>query len=234
MKKIVFSIGGSVLVPSLESNNIKKYSSALQEIAKRYQVFVVVGGGGEARRYINAARELGIDEATSDELGIMITRINASLLMWALRDSAYPCIAKNYSEVKQFAESKKIVIMGGVTPAQTTDAVSAVLAESLGADLLINATSVDGIYSADPKTDSNAKKYDYLTPDELLSIIKDDRMVAGANNIIDLVAAKVVQRSRVPMLVLDGRNIEIISNALLNGTITGTVVSFDKKNPITR
>ena len=234
MKKIVFSIGGSVLVPSLESNNIKKYSSALQEIAKRYQVFVVVGGGGEARRYINAARELGIDEATSDELGIMITRINASLLMWALRDSAYPCIAKNYSEVKQFAESKKIVIMGGVTPAQTTDAVSAVLAESLGADLLINATSVDGIYSADPKTDSNAKKYDYLTPDELLSIIKDDRMVAGANNIIDLVAAKVVQRSRVPMLVLDGRNIEIISGALLNGTITGTVVSYDKKNPITR
>ncbi|MCK4270196.1 MAG: UMP kinase [Methanogenium sp.] len=234
MKKIVFSIGGSVLVPSLESNNIKKYSSALQEIAKIYQVFVVVGGGGEARRYINAARELGIDEATSDELGIMITRINASLLMWALGDSAYPCIAKNYSEVKQFAESKKIVIMGGVTPAQTTDAVSAVLAESLGADLLINATSVDGIYSADPKTDSNAKKYDYLTPDELLSIIKDDRMVAGANNIIDLVAAKVVQRSRVPMLVLDGRNIEIISNALLNGTITGTVVSFDKKNPITR
>lgn len=234
MKKIVFSIGGSVLVPSLESNNIKKYSSALQEIAKRYQVFVVVGGGGEARRYINAARELGIDEATSDELGIMITRINASLLMWALRDSAYPCIAKNYSEVKQFAESKKIVIMGGVTPAQTTDAVSAVLAESLGADLLINATSVDGIYSADPKTDSNAKKYDYLTPDELLSIIKDDRMVAGANNIIDLVAAKVVQRSRVPMLVLDGRNIEIVSNALLNGTITGTVVSFDKKNPINR
>jgi len=234
MKKIVFSIGGSVLVPSLESNNIKKYSSALQEIAKIYQVFVVVGGGGEARRYINAARELGIDEATSDELGIMITRINASLLMWALRDSAYPSIAKNYSEVKQFAESKKIVIMGGVTPAQTTDAVSAVLAESLGADLLINATSVDGIYSADPKTDSNAKKYDYLTPDELLSIIKDDRMVAGANNIIDLVAAKVVQRSRVPMLVLDGRNIEIISNALLNGIITGTVVSFDKKNPITR
>ncbi len=234
MKKIVFSIGGSVLVPSLESNNIKKYSSALQEIAKKHQVFVVVGGGGEARRYINAARELGIDEATSDELGIMITRINASLLMWALRDSAYPCIAKNYSEVKQFAESKKIVIMGGVTPAQTTDAVSAVLAESLGADLLINATSVDGIYSADPKTDSNAKKYDYLTPDELLSIIKDDRMVAGANNIIDLVAAKVVQRSRVPMLVLDGRNIEIISGALLNGTITGTVVSYDKKNPITR
>jgi len=234
MKKIVFSIGGSVLVPSLESNNIKKYSSALQEIAKRYQIFVVVGGGGEARRYINAARELGIDEATSDELGIMITRTNASLLMWALSDSAYPCIAKNYSEVKQFAESKKIVLMGGVTPAQTTDAVSAVLAESLGAHLLINATSVDGIYSADPKTDNNAKKYDYLTPDELLSIIKDDRMVAGANNIIDLVAAKVVQRSRVPMLVLDGRNIEIISNALLNGTITGTVVSFDKKNPITR
>ncbi|MEA2034516.1 MAG: UMP kinase [Euryarchaeota archaeon] len=234
MKKIVFSIGGSVLVPSLESNNIKKYSSALQEIAKIYQVFVVVGGGGEARRYINAARKLGIDETTSDELGIMITRINASLLMWALGDSAYPCIAENYSEVKQFAESKKIVIMGGVTPAQTTDAVSAVLAESLGADLLINVTSVDGIYSADPKKDTNAKKCDYLTPDELLSIIKDDRMVAGANNIIDLVAAKVVQRSRVPMLVLDGKNIEIISNALLNGTITGTVVSFDKNNPITR
>ena len=90
MKKIVLSLGGSILVPSLESNRIAQYRDILRELSAKYRIYVVVGGGGEARRYINAARSMDIDEATSDELGILITRINASLLMWALGEDAYP------------------------------------------------------------------------------------------------------------------------------------------------
>ena len=94
MKKIVLSLGGSILVPSLESNRIAQYRDILRELSAKYRIYVVVGGGGEARRYINAARSMDIDEATSDELGILITRINASLLMWALGEDAYPDIAE--------------------------------------------------------------------------------------------------------------------------------------------
>ena len=232
MKKIVVSLGGSVLVPSLESNNIRRYASVLKKMAGTCRLFVVVGGGGEARRYIGVARGLGAGEATGDELGILVTRLNARLLIAGLGDAAYPRVAENYTEAREFAETGKIVVMGGITPAQTTDAVSAVLAESVGADLLINATSVDGIYSADPKKDAGAVKYERLTPQELLGIITRERMGAGANTVLDIVAGKVVERSGIPLLVLDGRDPENLSRAVVEGAFVGTIVSEGSSNPL--
>jgi len=232
MKTIVLSLGGSVLVPSLESNTIQRYKETLIEISRDCALCVVIGGGGEARRYITAARKLGIDEAFSDELGIAVTRLNAALLIGALGDAAYPKIATTYEDARAFSEHGKIVVMGGVTPAQTTDAVSAVLAESMHADVMINATSVDGIYSADPKKSPDARRYEYLTPEELLRIIIGERLDAGANTVIDLVAAKVIQRSGIPLVVIDGRDPETLKKAVLQGAYSGTVVSETKQNPL--
>ena len=232
MKKIVISLGGSVLVPSIESNNISRYVSLLRRIAEQYQVFIVVGGGGEARRYIGVARGLGAGEAAADELGIMVTRLNARLLIAGLGDAAYPRVAENYTEALEFAETGKIVVMGGITPAQTTDAVSAVLAESVGADLLINATSVNGIYSADPKKDAGAVRHERLTPQELLDIITGSRMDAGANTVLDIVAGKVIERSGIPLLVLDGRDPENLYRAIVEGAFVGTVVCEEGVTPL--
>ena len=225
MKSIVLSLGGSVLVPTLEENRIEQYAAILRSLSEEFRIFVVVGGGGEARRYISCVRALGVDEGTSDELGILVTRMNASMLCWALGPAAYPGIPENYQEALRYGESGKVVVMGGVTPAQTTDAVSAVLAEMAGADLLLNATAIDGIYSADPKTDAGATKFDHLSADELIAIISGGRMNAGANNIIDLVAAKVLQRSGIPMVVLDGRDPRHIEAFLREGTMSGTLVA---------
>ncbi|PKL62005.1 MAG: UMP kinase [Methanomicrobiales archaeon HGW-Methanomicrobiales-2] len=232
MKKIVISLGGSVLVPSLESNNISRYVSVLERIAGKCRIFIVVGGGGEARRYIRVARDLGVGEATADELGILVTRLNARLLVAGLGDAAYPRVAENYTEAKEFAETGRIVVMGGITPAQTTDAVSAVLAESVGADLLINATSVNGIYSADPKKDAGAVRHEHLTPQELLDIITGARMNAGANIVLDIVAGKVIERSGIPLLVLDGRDPENLYRAIVEGAYVGTIVCEESSNPL--
>ncbi|HDR72808.1 MAG TPA: UMP kinase [Methanoculleus sp.] len=232
MKTIVLSLGGSVLVPSLESNTIQRYREALIDISRECALYVVIGGGGEARRYIAAARKLGIDEAFSDELGIAVTRLNAALLIGALGDAAYPKIATNYEEARMFSGQGRIVVMGGVTPAQTTDAVSAVLAESVHADVMINATSVDGIYSADPKKVPDARRFEHLTRDELLRIIIGSRLDAGANTVIDIVAAKVIQRSGIPLVVIDGRDPETLKTAVLQGTFSGTVVSETDRNPL--
>jgi uridylate kinase len=232
MKKIVLSVGGSILVPSLESNNISKFSKILKDLSKKYAVYVVVGGGGEARRYIDQARKLGIDEATSDELGILVTRINASMLVWALGDAAYRSVPEDYNEALIAGDSGRIVVMGGVTPAQTTDAVSAVLAERSGADFFVNVTSVDGIYSEDPKKNPSAVKYENITPDELLDIISGAGMEAGSNTVIDLVAAKVLKRSGIPLLVIDGRNPENLKDALIDGKFSGSIVSPGGVNPL--
>ena len=232
MKKIVISLGGSVLVPSLESNNIDRYVSVLKKMGGKCRIFIVVGGGGEARRYIGVARGLGAGEAAADELGIMVTRLNARLLIAGLGDAAYPRVAENYTEALEFAETGKIVVMGGITPAQTTDAVSAVLAESVGADLLINATSVNGIYSADPKKDAGAVRHERLTPQELLDIITGSRMDAGANTVLDIVAGKVIERSGIPLLVLDGRDPENLYRAIVEGAFVGTIVSDESSVPL--
>ena len=225
MKRVVAAVGGSVLVPALEENRLKEWADTLIRLStKGIQVLAVVGGGGEARRYINACRALSLDEASSDEIGIMVTRINAALLIGALKEYAYPRVAESYLQAKEFAVSGKIVVMGGVTPGQTTDAVSAVLAEELGASMMIDLTAVDGIYSEDPKKDPNAKKFDRMSPAELISLIMKEKMNAGSNMIIDLVAAKVTERSGIPLVVMDGRNPKILEDALLNGAFSGTIV----------
>ncbi|MDD1668509.1 MAG: UMP kinase [Methanomicrobiales archaeon] len=205
MKRIVISLGGSVLVPSLEKNHIRKYATILRNLGKKHRIFVVVGGGGEARRYIGVARKLGIDEATADEMGIQVTRLNATLLAGALGHAAYPNIAESYRDAARFGESGKIVVMGGVIPGQTTDAVAALLAEKVRADLVINWTSVDGIYSADPKKHPDAVKHSRITPGDLQAIIRGDRLEAGSNTVFDTLAAKIIGRSGIPLVVLDGR-----------------------------
>jgi uridylate kinase len=205
MKRIVISLGGSVLVPSLDENHIRKYATILRDLGKEHRIYVVVGGGGEARRYIGVARALGIDESTADELGILVTRLNAALLAGTLREAAYPGIAESYRDAARFGESGKIVVMGGVIPGQTTDAVAALLAERVQADLIINWTSVEGIYSADPKKHPDAVKQSRLSPAELQAIIRGDRLDAGSNTVFDTLAAKIIGRSGIPLVVLDGR-----------------------------
>jgi uridylate kinase len=232
MKKVVISLGGSILMPSLEENTLKEYVPVLRKIARQHRLFVVVGGGGEARRYIGVMRELGVDEGTSDEVGILVTRLNATMLIAALGEDAYPKVAESIAEAKKFAETGKIVVMGGITPGQTTDAVAAVLAERAGAAVFINATSVDGIYSADPRKDPKATRFDAMTPKKLLEIVGGTALGAGSNNVLDIVAARVVERSDIPLVVLDGRDPKNLENAILKGKYRGTVVSAGKKKPL--
>ncbi len=232
MKKIVISLGGSILIPEIGKNRIRQYVPVLREIAGRHQLFVVVGGGGEARRYIEAARALGIDEGTADEIGILITRLNATMLVAAMGDSAYPKVAESHSEAKKFAEHKKCVVMGGITPGQTTDAVAAVLAERVRAGVFINVTSVDGIYSADPKKDPAAVRYDHLAPRQLLEIVGKVQMTAGLNTVLDVIAARVVERSGIPLVVLDGTDPENLRSAVMTGNYKGSVVAVKKIQPL--
>ncbi len=232
MTCVVLSLGGSILFPTLETHTLRTYVPVLKRLAESVDLFVVVGGGGEARRYIQAARSCGADEAFCDDVGILVTRLNATLLLGALGSAAYPKVAHTPAEAMEHGCQGKIVIMGGVTPAQTTDAVAAVLAERAGADLLVNLTSVDGIYSADPKKDKKARRFSRMTPEQLMDIVGTGGLEAGSNNVVDLVAAKVVLRSRIALLVLDGRTPEILEDALFFGKEAGTIVTGEGTNPL--
>ena len=222
--KLVISIGGSVLASDLDPNKIRDYAKSIEQVAKDHTVYVIVGGGKTARNYIKTARELGGNHVVCDFIGIDMTRVNARLLICALGSCAYPEPVTSYTEAGKAALNGQVVVMGGLIPGQTTDAVSAVLAEFVEADLLINATSVDGVYTADPNTDTDAKKIDTMTPDELVDIVMKIDMVAGSNSPLDPLAAKIIQRSGIKTIVVDGRNPNNIIEALA-GKHSGTLIS---------
>ena len=221
---LVVSIGGSVLTSNLDPERIRKYASSIQALAEEHTTYIVVGGGRIARDYITAARDLGANEVECDIIGIDMTRINAKLLIAALGNSAYPVPLTSYQDARNAALTGKIVVMGGLIPGQTTDAVSAVLAEYVGADLLINATSVDGVYTADPNLDSKAEKISSMTPSQLVDIVIKINMSAGSNSPLDPLAAKIIQRCGIKTIVIDGREPENINEAAA-GRHNGTLIS---------
>lgn len=224
--KLVVSIGGSVLAPDLQPDRVAAYADVVEGLREAgHEVGAVVGGGTVARDYIATARELGANEMHLDNLGIGVTRLNARLLVAALGETAAPEPPETYEAAGAALRRGEVPVMGGVTPAQTTDAVSAVLAEYVGADLVVYATSVSGVFDADPDVDPEATKHKHLFPDELVSTIVEGEMAAGSNAPVDLLAAKVIERAGLRAIVLDGTDPETVETAVRSGEHDGTEVS---------
>lgn len=218
---LVYSLGGSILA-GRDPESLRQYADALLELSKDHKIYVVVGGGRIAREYIEKARALGASEIFCDYIGIGATKLNALLLIAALGDAAPQEIPKNYSEA---AESHhRIVVMGGLSPGQTTDAVAAMLAESVHADRYIIATSVDGVYTADPEKDPAAKKLETMTAQGLVHLAMQTEMKAGSRSPVDPLAAKIIERSSIPTAIVLGSRIENLKKGALGGH-TGTEIS---------
>ncbi|MDS0282210.1 UMP kinase [Haloarcula onubensis] len=223
--KVVVSVGGSVLAPDLEPDRVADYAAAVQSLDESgHTLGAVVGGGPTAREYITTARELGANEIELDQLGIAVTRLNGRLLIAALDDRAAPTPAEDYETGREAIRRGDIPVLGGVVAAQTTDAVAAAFAEYVGADLLVYATSVPGVYDADPNTDADATRFDQLTAGELVDVIADIEMDAGSSAPVDLLAAKVIERSGIRTIVLDGTDPQRVVDAVESGTFDGTEI----------
>ncbi|NLI62814.1 MAG: UMP kinase [Methanosarcinaceae archaeon] len=227
---IVLSLGGSVLAGDLDPESFKKYANTLVEISKEHKLLVVTGGGVFARKYIELAHGVGADEVTCDFIGIEVTRLNARMLIAAIGKQAYPEIPENYKEAAIAMETGKIVVMGGVIPGQTTDAVAAAMAEYIKADMIIIPTSVDGIYDSDPNVNKSAKKYDRISPSELVALSLKSALSAGAKSPVDPIASKLIERSKIKTILIDGRKHENIKNLIENeakgitGKCPGTII----------
>ena len=218
----VYSLGGSILA-GRDADSLKEYAQALKELAAEHQIYVVVGGGKIAREYIGKARALGASEMFCDLIGIGATKLNSALLVAALGEAAPQEIPESYADAARLAQKGRIVVMGGVAPGQTTDAVSALLAEYVHADKLIVATSVDGVYTADPEKDTSAKKIAHMTHLELARMAAQTEMKAGSRSPVDPLAAKIMERSSIPTSIVLGSKIENLRKGALGGH-TGTEI----------
>lgn len=227
--KVSLKLGGHVLFnekaePLIE--RFKEYGEVLRKLLQaEHEVHVVVGGGPPSRRYIEAARSMGASEAMCDEMGISISRLNALLLLSTIKDLSHPSIPTSYDELKLALSSRKTVICGGLQPGQSTVAVAALMAELMKADMLVVATDVDGIYTEDPKRSAKARKLERLSYRELRELMMSEEAKAGTFKLFDQTSIKLIERSRTPTVVIDGRDPANVLKLLIEGKPIGTYVS---------
>jgi uridylate kinase len=213
--KLVTKIGGSLFKDDLSQQKISAYAQVLRDVRRQGHQIVAVSGGGEiARRYIESARALGASEAQCDQMGIYVTRLNARLLISALNDDAFPEVPETVEELRKYFTMGKIVAMGGLQPAHSTDAVAAIVAESIKADLFVKTIDAPGVCTEDPKKHPGAKKLDEISVKKLLEMLQEQSLVAGAYELIDPVAVKVIARSKIPTWIVPGDDPANIRRAL--------------------
>jgi uridylate kinase len=227
--KIAVKLGGFSFPLELGVEEIKKYGGLFSELKRKgNQLIVVTGGGKNARKYIEAARKLGASEAVCDQIGILVTRLNARLLITSMGDDAYPKVPETVEDLRLYFESGKVIVMGGLQPGHSTNAVTALAAESIGASVLVNLTNVDGVYTADPKKDPKAKKFDEISTDKLLSLISGEEMTAGSYELLDPVSVRIIERSHIPTWIVSGEDPENILK-ILKGKHVGTKITSRPK-----
>jgi uridylate kinase len=204
---------------------LKSYCRIIRDrFLRGYRFAIVCGGGSTARHYINMARKLGVSESWSDLLGINVSRVNALLMNAALGDIAYSYIPKNVDEVLTAWSSGKVVTLGGLQPGQSTNAVAMVIAELVGADLVVNATDVDGVYDKDPKKYSDARLLPKITINELKNLISS-RSEAGTYELFDQLAISIAERSKIKIYFVNGFKPENIEK-VLDGINVGSEVIY--------
>src|SRR5574343_746648 len=185
-KRILLKLSGEALMGDdsygINRNTIEQIVSQIKEVVDLgVQVGIVIGGGNIFRGVAPAAA--GMDRATADYMGMMATVMNALALQDAMRHVGLKARVQSALTIEQVAEpyirgkairyleEGRVVIFGAGTgnPFFTTDTAAALRGMEMGADIVLKATKVDGIYTADPNKDPSATRYDKISFNEAIS-----------------------------------------------------------------
>lgn len=209
MKRILLKLSGEALMgPDAFGYHADTLAGIVRQIDEvvglGVQVGIVVGGGNLFRGATGALS--GMDRATADSMGMLATVMNSLALKDALMAAGVPAqvmtavtiahVGEGFERdaAVRHLEAGRVVIFGGGTgnPFFTTDTAAALRAAEIGADLMLKATKVDGVYTADPKKDPAATKYDRLTFDEA---------IAKGLGVLDTAAFALCREQRMPLRV---------------------------------
>jgi len=225
-KRIVIKLSGRIFGMD-NAKILKDYASFLVKISKICQPIIVAGGGNIARHYITHARSSGADESTLDELGIEISRLNAKLLIYALKNKAYSHPPTTLQEVRHAVDDGLIVVTGGLHPGQSTNGTAALIAEKINAEQFLNATDVEGVYDMDPNKFKNAKKFKRIELKNLKNMLIHEDSIAGGYDLMDIVALKIIERSKIKTRIIKA-DIKILEKAIKGGDV-GTEIVLPSK-----
>lgn len=233
-KRILLKLSGESLAAPNGQGIDPEQARSIADLVKSVHetgvdVAIVIGAGNLWRGA--TGENTGMDRATADYMGMLATVMNALALMDALEKKGVVTRVMSSIEMRTVAEpyirrrairhleKGRVVIFGGGTgnPYFSTDTAAALRATEIGADVVIKATKVDGVYDSDPKTNPNAVKFERLTHMETLS---------RRLNVMDSTAVSLCMDNDMPILVLNLWEPEALIRAL-HGELVGTLVSMD-------
>jgi uridylate kinase len=231
-RRIVLKLSGEALAGSqgygIDPLVIERVAAEVREVAAlKVEVAIVIGGGNIFRGV--AASAVGMDRATADYTGMLATVINALALQDALEKVGLQTRVLSAIEMRAVAEpyirrrairhleKGRVVIFAAGTgnPFFTTDTAGALRAVEIGADAIMKATKVDGIYSADPKQDKNAQRLERVTYIEVLN---------RGLQVMDATAISLCMDNKLPIIVFDLTRSGNIKRIVL-GEAVGSIVS---------
>lgn len=232
-KRILLKLSGEALRSPGSMDNISpeivaRIAAEIAVAAKQgVQIGLVVGGGNFWRGAKASVR--GMDRATADYVGMLATVMNSLALQSALERAGAHCVVQSAIEMKNVAEpfirvkareylrEGTIVIFAAGTgnPFFSTDTTAALRASEINAEVVMKATSVDGVYDDDPKKNPNAKRFDAITYQECIS---------RELKVMDSTAFTLCMDNKKPIIVFDMHEPNNITKALLGAQI-GTVIS---------
>jgi len=234
-QRVLLKLSGEALMGDaaygIEPVVIRRIAGEVNELTKvDIEVAMVIGGGNIFRGAGLAAA--GIDRVTADQMGMMATIMNSLAMQDALERLGMHArvmsaitineICEDYIRRRavRHLEKKRVVIFAAGTgnPFFTTDSAASLRAVEINADLLIKATKVDGVYSADPVQDKNAHRYKFLSYDEVL-----ERKL----EVMDATAVVLCRENNMPLRVLDMTKPGALMKAV-QGKDEGTLVSSSR------
>ena len=221
--RVVVKLSGEALMGSethgLHADTLRRMAVDLKAASDLGVEVAVVVGGGNFFRGLQGAQK-GIERARADSIGMLATVMNALAMEGALEEIgqparvlsavAMPSLCQPYSRQAALAHlvKRRVIMLAGGTgnPFFTTDTGAALRACELSCDAVMKATQVDGIYSADPKKDPHATRYERLTHDEAIN-----RNLA----VMDTAAFALARDNRIPIVVFSVEEPGAIQAALL-------------------
>ena len=194
---IAISLGGSVFSEKLD--NLEIFAEQIEELSDICDRLVVVVGAGELKKYIKSASDSS-SYSEQDMVGIRATRLNAAVLNSYI-DGSFPAVPESMQELAEAASGYDIVVMGGTEPGHSTDAVAALCAETIDAEMIINVTDVNGVYrdQDDPSTGIDSMDYS-----ELREVLDSHSAEPGKYSLMDRTSVDIIERSGIETIVVDG------------------------------
>lgn len=204
---------------------INAYVELLLDLKRQgHMVGAVIGGGALSRELIRTASAMGLSEPAQDEVAISVSRVVAQLFVLRLGVHGTLTVPTTIEDAAKLFSKSNIVVMGGLKPGMTTDAVAAMLADRVNADLLVKASNVDGIYTKDPNKYKDAEKLQSVSFTDLRVLFEKEKHEAGIHQVIDPEAVDILQKSEIETVVVGGFKPENVLLAV-KGEKVGTLIS---------